>query len=78
MDQIGSRDLCSICFPRWPKPKVLHRTCELCKPGQSKPYPCCHNGGVEVLAPAGEVERRIYVWPEHAYRYRLAPPAIRV
>lgn len=78
IDQIGSRDLCSHCFPQWPRVRVMHRKCQTCKADRIKPHPCRHNGGVAVMIPTPQGYRRGYVWPEHAYRYRLAPPEIQV
>lgn len=74
--ELSSRQPCAVCFPDFPRLKVLHRLCTRC--GHSKVTPCPHNGGVQVMIDGLGGERRRWVWPEQAYRYQLAPSAIRV
>ena len=77
VDEVGTRPPCLVCFPGFPKAQVLHALCEVCR--HTKPTPCRHNGGVQVLVPVeGRADARRMVWPEQAYLYRLAPASIRV
>ena len=77
LDKDGfTRRPCRVCFPEFPVLRVLHRLCDQC--GHSKPTPCSHNGGVQVLVSHSGEEHRRMVWPEEAYRYQLAPLSIRV
>lgn len=73
LDEVGSREPCTLCYPAIPKLRVRHARCRRC--GQQKPAPCPHNGGVMVMAPTWYGKRRLRVWPEVAYKYELAPTA---
>ena len=77
VEEAGARPPCLICFPDFPRLRVLHARCRVCD--HEKTTPCPHNGGVAVMVPVpGRSSARRMVWPEQAYLYDLAPTSIRV
>lgn len=88
LSEVELPEPCLWCFPDAPRVKVWRPLCVEC--GQKRVLPCPHNGGVLVISrrrgqwtgkigksvydPAKIVQRRVYVWPENAWKYDLVRP----
>jgi hypothetical protein len=56
LNDVGVRP-CKTCYPDAPALKIFKPYCHKCR----SPYPCRHNGGIEVVDRRGH---RRYVWPD--------------
>lgn len=82
LETIQAPRLCKSCWPDLPRVQSWHAMCYLC--GYPYPYPCEHNGGMQVVVPQrdgvshrapGDDQGRLlqtrWVWPENAHHYLM-------